>query len=574
MERRSTVLIADDNDSDRYLLSAIMETRGYNVLTAKNGHQALELYESHQPQMVLLDVLMPQLDAWDVARRIRSMTGEGFVPIVFLTSLSHADDLARCVDAGGDDFLSKPYQNEILRAKIAALERQQHTHNTMLEQRDQIARLNAYLMHEQAAAKAVMDRVVHTGSLDASNIKYLLSPLAVFNGDVLLAEHNPGGDLFVFVGDFTGHGLTAGIGAMPLAEVFYSMTQKGFSVADLIRECNAKLSSILPAGYFCCATIARISYSKGTLEFWNGGLPGGYLVRADPRELVALESSHLPLGILGSDQFSSDTSLISFEPGDALFLCTDGLPDARNVAGQMFGQERLERLLESAQSLSSVFECVRDAAREQRGTAKPDDDVTLLTVEMLEPPERLIEPLETFFTVPSVPQHWSFGYQLGPESLRGFNPLPLMHQVVMEVPELKESAGALYAVLAEAYSNALEHGVLGLASIDKNDAQSFAEYYAARDRALASLESGFVRFELDCLGTAAGGELRIKVIDSGPGFDYRSRLNAVADGSYEKSYHGRGLPLLRRICDTVHYLGDGNVLELVLRWESPIEAAA
>ena len=77
------------------------------------------------------------------------------------------------------------------------------------------------------AAKAVFDRVAHEGCLNAPNIQYRQSPYALFNGDLLLAAHTPSGDTHLLLADFTGHGLPAAIGAMPLAEVFYSMTAKG-----------------------------------------------------------------------------------------------------------------------------------------------------------------------------------------------------------------------------------------------------------------------------------------------------------------------------------------------------------
>jgi len=579
MGHRSTVLIADDNDTDRFLLAAIMDAEGYNVIGVSDGLQAVEKFSEMKPHMVLLDVMMPGLDGWQVARQIRSMAGETFVPIVFLTSLTQADDLARCVDAGGDDFLSKPYRSVVLRAKLAALERQRHTHNTMLEQRDQIARLNAFLMHEQATAKAVMDRVVHTGSLDSDNIDYLVSPLAVFNGDVLLAEYNPSGDLFVFVGDFTGHGLTAGIGAMPLADVFYSMTRKGFSVADVVSESNRKLAGILPPGYFCCATVVRISYAKGSIEYWNGGLPAGYVVRGDKEanslpEFECLESQHLPLGILDSDKFNSATRMLNLSAGDLLVLFTDGLLEGRDSDGEMFGEERLETLISAKRPIRQVFESVREAARKQRGEAARDDDVTLIAVEMLDSKDKLLDPLDCVFVSQGEPQEWRFDFELGPDSLKSFNPLPLLHQIVMEVPEMRESAGQIYAVLAEAYSNALEHGVLGLASLDKQDAQGFADYYVRRQQALDGLRRGFVRFEFFSRATHSEGELRIRVIDSGSGFDHSTRLKAVADGSYNDQYHGRGLPLLKRLCDTVRYLDTGNTLELVLRWQNPLVEAA
>jgi len=574
MLESATVLIADGNASDRLLLAAILEAEGYSVVSAVDGEEAVAKYLDLRPKIVLLEVLMPKIDGWEVARQIKALAGESFVPIVFLTQLTHAEDLARCVDSGGDDFLSKPYNSVLLRAKLSALERQQHTHDTMLAQSDQISRLNAYLMHEQAAAKAVMDRVVHTGSLDSENIQYLVSPLAVFNGDVLLAGFNPAGDLFVFVGDFTGHGLTAGIGAMPLADVFYTMTQKGFSVAELVREANRKLTQILPAGYFCCATVVRICYAKGTLEFWNGGLPPGYLVRHNPRSLEKLESMHVPLGILGPEKFSSKTQMLNFEPEDQLLLFTDGLLEGRDAQGNMFGERRLESLVTKAGPVDTLFDDVRDAAREQQGSAARDDDVTLLSVKLREHVKNALEPLETKFTAECVPQDWSFRYALGPDSLRAFNPLPLMHQILTEVPEMRDAAGQISAVLAEAYSNALEHGVLGLKSLEKGDAQGFAEYYSQRESALQALTDGSVRFEIDCKGSFSSGELRIRVVDSGPGFDHVSRTAAVVDGSYASNYHGRGLPLLKRMCDTVRYVGDGNILELVLCWESPLQRVA
>jgi len=569
MTQRLTVLIAAASDADRNLLSAFLDAEGYMVISVVNGAQAVVAFREHQPQMVLLDVLIPELGGREAARQIKALAGERFVPIVFLTSLNQAEELGHYVDAGGTDFLSRPYDHVVLRTKLAALERQQHTHETMLQQRDQIARLNAYLLHEQAAAKAVMDRVVHTGSLDSPNIKYLVSPLAVFNGDVLLAGFNPAGDLLVFVGDFTGHGLTAGIGAMPLAEVFYTMTEKGFSVGEIVREANTKLASILPPGYFCCATLVRICYDKGTLEYWSGGLPPGYLLRNEPRAIESLPSRHLPLGILGADKFSPKTEMCDFQPSDQLLLYTDGLLEARGADGEMFGAQRLEGLLATLGPLDRLFEEVRDASRNRLGTAARDDDVTLISVAMLAPEKRVLAPIDEVLLVPCVPQQWRFVYELGPESLQGFNPLPLMHQIIKEVPELGEAAGQISSVLAEAYSNALEHGVLGLASVDKQDASGFASYYMARDRALRQLNSGFIRFELDCQSSLANGHLRIRVIDSGSGFDHRARLSAVEDGSYEGNYHGRGLPLLKRMCDSVHYLGAGNILEMVLRWENP-----
>ncbi|HTO56299.1 MAG TPA: response regulator, partial [Pseudomonadales bacterium] len=258
------VLVADDNRIDRTLLSRIVAREGHTVVTAVDGDEAIEKFTTERPQIVLLDALMPGLDGFEVARRIRDAAGDAFIPIIFLTSLTEADELARCLSVG-DDFLSKPYNSVILRAKITALERMRQLHATMQEQRDEIAQNNARLLREQQAAKDIFDSVAHSGCLNARNIRHLISPLAVFNGDVVLAARNPAGSMYVLLGDFTGHGLTASIGAMPLAEIFYGMTQKGFHLADVLRECNRKLKEILPVGYFCCATMVDFNFQKGTV---------------------------------------------------------------------------------------------------------------------------------------------------------------------------------------------------------------------------------------------------------------------------------------------------------------------
>ena len=91
-------------------------------------------------------------------------------------------------------------------------------------------------------------------------------PQALFNGDLLLAAHAPAGQMFVLLGDFTGHGLPAAIGAMPLAETFYGMAAKGYSSTDILREINAKLKQILPVEMFCCATLLDIDAKQGTLR--------------------------------------------------------------------------------------------------------------------------------------------------------------------------------------------------------------------------------------------------------------------------------------------------------------------
>ncbi|WP_156356689.1 fused response regulator/phosphatase, partial [Pseudomonas sp. NBRC 111142] len=302
-EQGLRVLIAEDGAADRLLLAQIVRRQGHEVVTAENGEQAVALFAEERPDLVLLDALMPVMDGFEAARRIKAMAGEALIPIIFLTSMNEEQGLVRCLEAGGDDFMAKPYSAVILAAKIGAMDRLRRLQATVLEQRDELARHHHHLLNEQRVAKAVFDKVAHSGCLRSSNIRYLQSPYALFNGDLLLAAFAPSGDMHVLLGDFTGHGLPAAVGAMPLAEVFYGMTAKGYGLVETLREMNAKLKRILPVDMFCCALLLNLSFERGTVEVWNGGMPDGYRLSAAGEVLSVLQSRHLPLGILAPEHF-------------------------------------------------------------------------------------------------------------------------------------------------------------------------------------------------------------------------------------------------------------------------------
>ena len=155
-------------------------------------------------------------------------------------------------------------------------------------------------------------------------------------------------------------------------------------------------------------------------------------------------------------------------------------------------------------------------------------------------------------------------YELGPKTLRDFNPLPLMLHIVMEVPGLRPYNGQIYTILAELFSNAMEHGVLGLKSDLKATAAGFIEYYENRTHLLETLDSGYVRFRFTHAPTKDGGVLTIRLEDSGRGFDIRDKLNVqIKRGGYS----GRGVPLIRSLCDSVEYKDKGNAVEATYVWQ-------
>lgn len=554
-----TVLIAEDSATDRMLLSTIVGRQGHRVLAAANGLEAVALFESQRPQLVLMDALMPVMDGFEAARRIKAMAGETMVPIIFLTSLSEDEALVSCLEAGGDDFLAKPYSRVILEAKINAMDRLRRLHQEVLRQRDQIARHNEHLQNEQLVAKAVFDKVAHSGCLGSGNVRYLQSPYALFNGDLLLAAFHPSGDMHVLLGDFTGHGLPAAIGAMPLAEVFYRMTGKGHSLVEILHEGNAKLRRILPRGVFCCATLLNISFRRRMVDFWGGGLPAGYVLRQGG-ERVPLVSRHLPLGVLDPDSFRDDYESYSLELGDRVFLLSDGVLEAQNERDELFGEQRLLDVLDASREPSRLFADIQQALQAFHGEAR--DDVSLVEVTMVEEGAVSRPPLPASESQTG-PESWSARYDFRGPTLRDYYPLPHLLQLLLEVPGLRGNGGNLYSVLCELYTNALEHGVLGLDSSLKRDAAGFAEYYRLRAERLDSLQDGCVSVAFDVRQQPGGGRLTVTVEDSGMGFD---PVAVLARERTAGGFSGRGMALIRQVSERCEWSPDGRRVSVEFSW--------
>ncbi|WP_448694866.1 ATP-binding SpoIIE family protein phosphatase [Pseudomonas moraviensis] len=557
-----TILIAEDSAADRLLLSTIVRRQGHQVLTAANGAEAVDTFKKQQPDLVLMDALMPVMDGFEAARQIKALAGEALVPIIFLTSLTESEALARCLEAGGDDFLAKPYNQVILAAKIKAMDRLRRLQATVLQQRDLIARHHDYLLNEQRVAKAVFDKVAHSGCLSAPNIRYLQSPYALFNGDLLLAAYTPAGDMHVMLGDFTGHGLPAAVGAMPLAEVFYGMTAKGYGLAETLREMNAKLKRILPVDMFCCATLLCLSFQSRSVEVWNGGMPDGYLHRMASGERVPLPARHLPLGILSAQAFDDRTDVYPMAVDDRVFLLSDGVIDTCDANDQLFGVERLQQVFAANSEPDRLFEDIEQALRDFRGQAR--DDVSMVEVSLLESTQAHGAAPVYSDSGQSCPLDWSASFEFRGATLRRFNPLPFLLQLLLEVHGLRSQSGAMYSVLAELYSNALEHGVLGLDSSLKRDAAGFARYYEMRAARLEALQEGFVRVHLQVQPRGEGGRLVIRVEDSGKGFDVARVMQRPLDNV---RLSGRGISLVRQLGHNASWSDQGRSASVEFFWE-------
>lgn len=564
MAESLTILVADDNGTDRMILRAIVQQEGHTVIEAANGREAVERFLSDSPDIILMDALMPVMDGLQASREIKQRVDGDLVPIIFLTSLQDAQSLAECLDSGGDDFMSKPYNRVILKAKIKAFSRMRLMHAQLQEH-------NRQMLLEQQVAKTVFDNVAHSGCLNLDNIRHSLSPLAVFNGDTVLAERKPDGGMLLFLGDFTGHGLPAAIGAMPLAEIFYGMTSKGFSMEEVLREINSKLRKILPVGVFCCGTMVELNFYDKSARIWVGGVPDVYLVRRDGREIVKVASTSLPLGVLDPHEFDPTASDYAMDNGDRVFLWSDGIIESHNQNGEMFGEARLERLFQETEHPDQLFDEILRAVDRFIGESDRDDDITLCTAKMVDIDEVGMPTFESVKGTVGGPMDWEMSLELHDQSLKAFNPLPLVLNILMEVEGLRNLSGQLYTLLAELFNNALDHGILKLDSQLKSSAQGFAAYYLEREQRLDRLDYGHISLTIRHKPVGAGGELSLRITDSGPGFDHRSLISRLRQDDLQP-YSGRGIALVRQLCDRFEYLDQGNTVEATICWPKTKQA--
>ena len=553
------ILVVEDDPSNRMLLRSLLEKEGYRVLEAGDGQEAVDRFAAEVPDLVLMDLLMPRLDGYEATRRIKEGAGEGFVPVILLTAVTDEEALAHGVDCGADDFLSKPYNRIIIRAKLEAFSRILYLNRMVASQKELLQQHHQRLQHEYEVAQQVLNASAPAPSLaEFPNLRWHSIPKEVSSGDILLAAHTPDDRQCLLVGDLTGHGLSAAVGALPVSDVFYRQTGQGASLEEVAQEVDHRLRAHLPVGFFLACAFLELDPQSGRTEIINAGLPD-LLVRRKSGQVDSLPSRFLPLGPMGGTSQELRAEDLVLEEGDRLFAFSDGLTEAIGPDGERFGQERLVEVLERPEQPEDLFDGVLERLEGFQQGVPQQDDLTI--AEIRRPPMLTAAIVEEQPSGAALARRaWRLELCLGPEALRQFDPIADLVSGVSRIPRLESHRPFLFTLLSELYNNALEHGVLGLDSSLKEDAEGFSQYYRARQEALADLTEGWIRLELEDRRGPGDGKLYVTVEDSGEGFDY---LRPVASLEGNVSLGGRGIPLVRSVCEEVVFLGRGNRVEAV-----------
>ena len=565
---RRLALVADDDLSNRLVLGALLKKMGYSVVEAENGAQAIDRFLEARPDIIFMDIMMPVMDGFDATAHIKDLCGDKFVPVIFLTAMTDEKALAHCIEVGGDDFLTKPFSHTLLKSKIHAIERMRDLYR-------EISVLLEHRQREEEIAEKVFSGAVMAGNVALENLDSLMRPAALFSGDVLLTAYAPSGDLHVLLGDFTGHGLSAALGALPVSELFRTMTAKGFSVDQILNEINRKLFNLLPTGIFMAAQFVRVNHLMDAATVCCCGMPDILITdEAGTTIKATVTSAGLPLGIVPDINYLDTVENLPLDPGDRLLLASDGVTEARSRDGELFGQGRLKQAILEREGGRSIVESITRALNRFCGDAPQDDDISLVEVPFLpgvlrpfelEPPARA----KAHPAKPSAPavNHDMLRFAVtleGPRLLR-VDPVPLLINQIQELEGLKEHRRALFTILSELYVNALDHGVLLLDSSLKARPGGFTEYFTEREKRLQSLTSGYVKIAIQSRLFPNGGDITIRVHDSGPGFDFKS-LDMNGNATDILTPSGRGLVLVRELCESLSFEEPGNRATAVYSW--------
>ena len=560
------VLVVDDVPENRSILAQFLSRMGHRPLEAKNGEEAVALFEAESPDFVIMDVLMPVMDGFDATRRIKALSKDRWTPVLLLTALNRADHLIRGLEMGGDDFISKPFDFSLLTAKIRVFERALALQSQILEKNASLRAMGARIEEEMLLGKHVLDALVAGDRSQEPCVEFWVEPLELFGGDIVLRRRAPDGTLFLFHADSQGHGLSAALGLFPATEVFHAMVDRGFDAEMTLTEMNRKIRELMPPGFFIAVTAVSLSPLRETLSVVNCGNPPAVLIDGRGEVMRRFLSKAPPLGVLGSG-FSPEVETIHLpdlpsDPERRLYFFSDGLAGAMED-GDRDGVEQVIDLL-CRTPREGRLDVLREIAL-RHPSAERRDDMSLLSLCCAIEPEMVERPLSEELSSVSA-GGWRLSLDLSAEEIRRQDLLPRLMEMLNALGIDYRKNDSLFVVLGELLSNALDHGILRLDSSLKEAESGFERYDALRRERLEALVSGSLHVEAGVYEDRGTRLLRLRLRDSGPGFDFHPYLSprSASEGPFGRQ-SGRGLSLVRAFCDNLTIQDPGNDVIVTLK---------
>jgi serine phosphatase RsbU (regulator of sigma subunit) len=372
------VLLVDDNPRNLQMLLQILDGKGYSLLVAKSGEQAVEIARKSRPAVVLLDVMMPGIDGFETCRRLKSARETRDAAVLFLSAAGETDRKLTGFAAGGVDYITKPIQGEEVVARV-------NTHLTIrrlaLQLQQKVAVIEKELTVVQDMQRRLLPRALP--SLPTLELAGHYTTSRYAGGDYYDAVIVPGGPARcgVLIADVSGHGTPAAVMMAMTRTVFHAHPELHADAAGVLRKINDHFEYLWEDTGFVTAGYGVYDEASRVLRWACAGHCPPMLYRAASGNVQEIGCTPvLPLVIEALPEVP--VTELRLEPGDRLLLYTDGVLDRTNAAGEFFGNARLRDTLAQAAAGSPgparIIEGVTAAIDAFAAGAEPPDDLTLL----------------------------------------------------------------------------------------------------------------------------------------------------------------------------------------------------
>jgi phosphoserine phosphatase RsbU/P len=380
-EHRPKILIVDDSKVIVLLINSILQ-EDYDTVTASDGLQAIQVNEREKPDLILMDVEMPNMDGYEACKKIKEQNQNTFTPIIFITSKNDLQSIKTGLKAGAEDYLTKPFEPEELLVRVQAVLRTKKLYNQLTE------------------AYAIIDRERDTIAQIQKNL--LCQELPKISGFNFFADYQPsskaGGDYYdfiridddhlgVLVADVSGHGTPAAVIMAMMRVLLRSFLSKLRSPKEMLETINQILCENQKMGHFITAFYGVIHLHSGKLKYASAGHNPPLLIEYDTGSIQQLKTGKgFPLMIHSHNEIEERETHLP--PNSKLVCYTDGLTEARGKGTDMYCLDRLEQkslTLGKSQNAKELGLALKQDLHSFLDGGEFTDDFTLVIVEATGP---------------------------------------------------------------------------------------------------------------------------------------------------------------------------------------------
>lgn len=376
-DQRKTVLLVDDAPANIQVVTSILKDI-YKIRVATNGAKALALAkDTPLPDLVLLDVMMPQMDGYEVCTRLKADPETQDIPVIFLTGQTEIEDETKGFEVGAVDYIHKPFSPAVVKARV-------HTHLVLRGIREQLARQLLTIQKELETARQIQMSILPSSipQIPGLDIAARYIPMTSVAGDfydfIVVDEKHLG----ILVADVSGHGMPAALIASMLKIALAAEIAHAADPAQVLMGLNQTLCGKFEH-HFITAAYLFVDLQKGTLTYAGAGHPPLLMWGQSSAGVRDVEENGLFLGKFPWATYSSRE--LPLNAGDWCLLYTDGIPETADPTGIDFGTDRFKQVLETDESISADQFADRLLDELSRWSARGrfedlDDDVTVVAI--------------------------------------------------------------------------------------------------------------------------------------------------------------------------------------------------